>query len=212
MLNLKPVLIIIAAFSFLITASCSSQPLRLTEEEWKTLSPQQQIDAREKQAKIDLERQKLAAEREKIYLKQKKQLRKEEREQDIAQGLIAEFYPDNYICFGGDKCHHRSNEEKRNEVVISLRTLTNIDYIQIYADDRIGHKHDAIMGVSVDHYKVKSFDISKRTKWYQIFVGRPARNIVLRAETDDEIRLYRVKVFGSRISNDQLKYKYNISN
>ena len=191
---------------FHLTA-CSSHPLGMSDEEWAVLSPTQKIEAREKQAAIDLEKRKLAVEREKIYLEQKKQQRKQELEQDIARGLIAEFKPSNYVCFGGDKCRRRKDEEKRNEIVISLRALTNIDYIQIYADDRYGNRHDGVLGVNADHYRIESIDLSKRTKWYQVFVGRTARNIVLKAETDDEIRLFRVKVFGSKIPNDQLQYR-----
>ncbi len=191
----------------LVLLGCSSRPLGLSDQEWAELSAQQKIEAKEKQDAIDLEKQKLVAERERVYLEQKKQQRKQELEQDIAKGLIAEFHPTNYVCFGGDKCRRRNDEEKRNEVVISLRALTNIDYIQIYADDRYGNKHDGVLGVNADHYRIESLDLSKRTKWYQVFVGRAARNLVLKAETDDEIRLFRVKVFGSKIPNEQLQYR-----
>ncbi|OEU71018.1 MAG: hypothetical protein BA863_07680 [Desulfovibrio sp. S3730MH75] len=187
--------------------ACSSHPLSMPDEEWAALTPHQKMEAREKQATIDLERQKLAVEREEKYLEHKKQQRKQVLEQDIAKGLIAEFHPENYVCFGGDKCRRRNDEEKRNEIVISLRALANIDYIQIYADDRYGSKHDGVLGVNADHYRVEIIDLSKRTKWYKVFVGRIARNIVLKAETDDEIRLFRLKVFGSKVPNEQLQYQ-----
>jgi len=195
-----------------VLSGCASHPLGLSDEEWASLTPQEKIEAQEKQASIDLENRKLAIEREKLYLEQKKQQRMQEFERDVANGLIAEFNPANYVCFGGDKCRRRNDEAKSDEIVISLRGLTNIDYVQIYADDRYGNKHDGVLGVYADRFKVESIDLEKRTKWYQAFVGRIARNLVLKAETDDEIRLFRVKVFGSKVADDQLKYKYNLGN
>ncbi len=187
-------------------AACSSHPLGVSDDEWAKFTLQQKFEAREKQAALDLKARELEIERQKRYNEEKRLERQKEKQADISNGLIAEFYPDRYACFGGDKCHSR-RDANINEFIISLHGLSNVDYVQIYADDRVGNKHDGIMGVSVDRFKVQSIDLSKRTKWYQVFVGRTARNIVLRAETDDEVRVFRVKVFGSRIENSQIDYK-----
>lgn len=56
-------------------------------------------------------------------------------------------------------------------------------------------------------YRFMENGVVKSTLIHQVFVGRTARNTVLKAETDDEIRLFRVKFFGSKIPNDQLQYR-----
>ncbi len=188
-------------------AACASHPLGLSDDEWAGLTTQQKFEVKEKQATLDLKARELAIEREKRYYEEKRLERQREKEVDIANGLIAEFYPERYACFGGDKCRNRRNVDI-NEFIIPLYGLSNVDYVQIYADDRVGNKHEGVMGVSADRFKVQSMDLSKRTKWYQVFVGRTARNIVLHAETDDEIRVFRVKVFGSRIDGSKINYKF----
>ncbi len=203
---LDKVLKVVIGIVLLSIAACASHPLGIPDEEWTALNSQQKFEARKKQAALDLKARELAVEREKRRNAERIVQRQEEYDQDIANGLIAEFYPQDYACFGGDKCRRNRDEEKRDEIVIPLHALSNIDVIQIYADDRVGSKHEGVLGVSADRFKVKKIDLSDRTKWHQIFVGRTARNIVLKAETDDEIRVFRVKVFGSRIPNNQLKY------
>lgn len=189
----------------LCMAACSTHPLGFSDDEWAQLTSQQKIEAKEKQAALDLKARELAIEREKRYYEEKRLERQREKQADVANGMIAEFYPDGYACFGGDKCRNRRDREI-NEFIIPLHGLSNVDYLQIYADDRVGNKHEGLMGVSADRFKIQSIDLSKKTKWYQVFVGRTARNIVLRAETDDEIRVFRVKVFGSRIEDSQIDY------
>ncbi|WP_419783949.1 hypothetical protein [Maridesulfovibrio sp.] len=186
-------------------AACASHPLGFSDDEWAELTPQQKLEAKEKQAVLDLKARELALEREKRYQEEKRLERQRERQADIANGLIAEFSPDRYACFGGEKCRNRRDGDV-NELIIPLHGLSNVDYLQIYADDRVGNKHEGLMSVNADRFKVQTLDLSKKTKSYQVFIGRTARNIVLRAETDDEIRVFRVKVFGSRIDNSRIDY------
>lgn len=182
--------------------SCASYPLDMTKDEWEMLSSQQKVDAREKQAELDLENKKMALELEKKRNKQLELERQKQRESDFSKGMVAEFYPEKPVCIGGDKCMNN----KGDELVISLRSFTNVDVIQFFADDMVGKRHDGVLEVRADNWRLQKIDISKYGKWYQVFVGRRARNIVFKAITDDEVKIHRVKVFGSRINDRQLQY------
>ncbi len=187
-----------------LVAACASHPLDMSDDEWTNLTPEQKMQAREKQAELDLKARELAVEQEKRRNEQRKLARIEQRELDVANGMIAEFYPARAACIGGDKCRPKGI----NEIIIPLHFLANVDAVQIYGDDRVGNKHDGVIEVMADHYRLERIDMSKRTRWYQVFAGRRARNIVLRTVTDDEVRIYRVKVFGSRIDSGQIEYKF----
>ncbi|WP_319759144.1 hypothetical protein [Maridesulfovibrio sp.] len=187
----------------MLLAACASHPLDMSDDEWGALTLQQKLEAREKQAELDLKARELAVEQEKRRNEERRIARVKEREADIANGLIVEFYPAKAACIGGDKCRPRDV----NEIIIPLHGLCAIDVVHIYADDRVGNRHDGVLEVMADHYRLERVDISKRSKWYQVFAGRRARNVVLKTVTDDEVQVYWVKVFGSRIDSGQIEYR-----
>lgn len=164
----------------------------MSDEEWNQLNPEQKLDARKQDEQNRLER-------DKIRLEERHQAEQAQLQQDVADGMILLFHPERPYCMGGDKC----GRDSFNELILSLKRMAEVDRIMFYADDNIGAKHDGLVSVYADTLLVaQDIDVKKSGKWHQVLVGRPARNIALRAQNDDEVRIHQVKVYGSWIDGN----------
>ncbi|UZP66903.1 hypothetical protein N1030_15015 [Desulfovibrio mangrovi] len=184
--------ILFAALAALLCA-CVRNPLGMTDEEWQGLSSQQQMEAREKQAKLDLEQQRLEDERRARVAAAEATMREEQRKKDLAAGMIMEIIPQKPICIGGSRC---GGSDTR--IILPLKALASVDYILFLADDNIGDRHDAVVHFYADDQFAERVDIKKRKQWHEAFIGKMARNIVIRPEGDDELRIYHIKIFGQK--------------
>lgn len=180
---------------------CNRNPLGMSDEEWLRLTPQEQSQARQKQIEYDLRQQQIESEN-RIRMAEAEARRQEaQHAQDIENGLIAELSPKQPICIGGSRCGG-----SESQIIIPLHALMNIDVIQFRADDAIGNKQDGVALLYADDQLIQRIDIKKRTQWHEVFVGKTARNIVIRPETDDEIRFYTIKLFGQAINSGSVQY------
>lgn len=184
--------VLLAALAMLLCA-CTRNPLGMTDDEWQGLSSEQQMVAREKQAKLDIEQQKLDEERRARVAAAEAAKREEQHRSDLAAGMILEIVPQTPICLGGSRCGGIDSR-----VILPLKALASVDYIQFLADDNIGDKHDAVAHFYADDQFAERVDIKKIRQWHEVFIGKTARNIVIRPEGDDELRIYHIKVFGQK--------------
>jgi len=197
MQKITTILIISLLAALMLITGCAHYPLNLTEEEWERLTPQQQLDARERQTKLDHEH---ALAREKMRMeqaaKEAEQARLEE-EQDIDAGMIARF---SEICMGGSRCP----DPDKDEHIYSLRQFVYVDKIVFTADDNIGKKHNATVNIFADRLPIaENVDIKRQGSEQTIFVGEITRNIIFRINSDDEVRIHQLKVFGSPFKIDK---------
>jgi len=178
----------------LIVAGCAFYPLGMSEAEWNRLTPQQQLEARTKQAELDHERALL---REKQRAEQEAQEREQARiqyEQDIARGMIARFSD---TCLGGNKCSGSNVWER----VFSLRQPTFVNSVTIEAHDNIGMKTGGVIAVYADNRLVAdNVDIERKGSAYNLCIGRVVRDFTIRARTDDEVMITALKVFGKPLA------------
>ncbi|WP_419786587.1 hypothetical protein [Pseudodesulfovibrio sp.] len=175
----------------LLLSACASHPLGISDAEWNQLTPEQKLEARKQDEQNKLER-------EKLRRAEQKQREEAQLKEDIAQGMVLRFSPERPYCMGGDRCPRDSFPE----IILSLHRLTDVDKVLFYADDNLGHKHEGKVTVYADDLPVaQDIDIERHGKWYQVLVGRPARNITLRAIGDDEVEIYQVKVYGSQVND-----------
>ena len=181
-------------------AGCTFHPLGMSDEEWAALSPQEKLAAREKQAEIDLKEQEMRLKREEMRQRAEEERKQREHAEDVANGLIAEVWPDQPMCIGGDLCFDRDLDE----FVLPLRPLAYVERIEINMDDRVGSRHDAELEVFADNHKVKRLDVKKNTQWHTIPVRRVAGSLAFKAVTDDEIKIYRIKVYGAQLDSNQI--------
>lgn len=184
----------------MLFAGCAHYPLNMSEEEWERLTPQQQMDARERQARIDkdhaLRMEKLRLEREEEEAKQAKL----EEQQDIDAGMIARF---GETCIGGSRCPHSDKKEE----IYSLRQFVYVDKVVFSAHDNIGNKHNATLDIYADRVRVaENVDIKRNGSEQTIFIGEITRNIIFRIHNDDEVKITQVKVFGSPLNLDKSKF------
>ncbi|XPV75953.1 MAG: hypothetical protein ACNI27_15145 [Desulfovibrio sp.] len=188
--------IVILLLSILLLAACASHPLGLSDAEWQAMSPAEKLEASKEQAKLDEQRQiRLAAERERRAKLEAEQAQKQ-YERDIASGMLLR---EDDVCLGGSKCPG----EQKNMLILSLGDFAYIDKIIFYADDRVGRKHDGKISIFADRFKIsENIDIKKSGQEHTIFVGRAARNIVIKAVNDDEVRFRYIKIFGDYIGTD----------
>lgn len=183
---------LLIVLSLLFLAACASHPLGMSDEEWNRLTPEQQLDARKQDERNRLER-------EKLRLQEARSREEAELERDVADGMILSFRPERAYCMGGDKCGHDSFDE----LILSLRRMAEVDRVVFLADDNVGSRHDGRITVLADSVSVAAdIDVKRHGDWHQVLVGRPARNITLRTQGDDEVRIYQVKVYGSWIEGD----------
>ena len=187
------------AILMLITG-CAHFPLNMTEEEWERLTPQQQMDARERQAKLDQER---ALQREKLRLEQEakeaEQARLEEQ-QDIDAGMIARF---GEICIGGSRCP----DSDKKEHIYSLRQFVYVDKIVFSAHDNIGNKHNGTIDIFADRIPIaENVDIKRTGGEQTLFIGEITRNIIFKIRNDDEVKIRQLKIFGSPLKLDNPKF------
>ena len=185
--------------ALMLLTGCAHYPLNMTEEEWVRLTPGQQLDARERQAKIDKAH---ALEMEKMRLKEEAKMAEQarlEEEQDIEAGMIARFGD---ICMGGSRCPDKDKKEH----IYSLRQFVYVDKIVFTAHDNVGKKHNATIDIFADRLPVaEDLDIKQRGGEQTIFVGEITRNIIFRIHNDDEVKISEVKVFGSPFRMDDPK-------
>jgi hypothetical protein len=178
-------------FLLLLTA-CATHPLGMSDEEWNQLTPEQQLEARKQDEQNRLER-------ERMRLEEERQRKDAQLRQDLADGMILSFNPDRAYCMGGDKC----GRDSFDQLILSMQRMAEVDRVMFYADDNIGTKHDALVSVYADDVLVaQDIDVKRSGKWHQVLVARPARNITLRAQGDDEVNIHQVKVYGSWLKGD----------
>ncbi|OIQ50889.1 hypothetical protein BerOc1_02831 [Pseudodesulfovibrio hydrargyri] len=171
----------------LLLAACATHPLGMSDEEWDRLTPEQRLEARRQDERNELERRRLRLEEE-------RQREQAQEQRDVAEGMILSFRPERAYCMGGDKC----GRDSFDELILSLQRMAAVDRVLFFADDNIGTKHDGLVSVYADDVLVaRDIDVKRNGKWHQVLVGRPARNITLRAQGDDEVSVYQVKVYGS---------------
>lgn len=189
--------------------ACGSRyPLRMSEAEWQQLNPAQQLAAREKQAELDLERQRLYEQRWRELERQQRQAERLQLAADRAAGMLLLFNPHVPVCIGGQRC----GRDAENELILPLQGLAQVDQIVFSADDRVGSKRNGVLQVLGDrHVASAPIDIKKSGKTHQIFIGLPVRTIRLRAMSDDEIHIHWVKVFGSRIAPEHTRFIYQMA-
>ncbi len=185
----------------LLLMACTRNPLGMSDAEWQALTPQQQMDAREKQAAIDIEQERLDNEQRIRMAQIAAAEREKQRRQDIAAGMIAEITPEQPLCIGGSRC---GGGESR--IILPLRTLASVDYIRFLADDRVGNKHDGVALIYADEQLAERVDIKKHKQWHEAFIGKVARNIIIRPETDDELRIYHIKIYGQAMDSGNVQY------
>lgn len=182
----------------LLLAGCATHPLGMTDTEWASLTPRQQLEASREQAHIDNERRLKQME---IDLKREELRHKQERlelETDVANGMIARRTE---ICIGGPKCP--GSEE--TSFILPIGQFAYVDKVVFQAHDRIGRRHGAKVDIYADRQKVAdSIDIKKDGTRHEVFVGMIARNIVIKETEDDEVRFKFIKVFGEKLDASQM--------
>lgn len=173
-----------------LAACVAMYPLGMTEQEWNRLSPVQQLEAREKQAELDAQRR-----RERIAQQERKEREERQRRQAMLDDPnLLDFRED--FCFGGEKCPDGNRESGH---VLYLGGRAYVDSVEFEADDMIGHRTGGRVAVYADrHLVADNLDILRRGSHYRVRVGRICRNIILRAETDDEVRVHWIAVYGDR--------------
>lgn len=188
----KSLLLSVLLFLVCMITACATHPLGMSDEEWSQLTPEQRLEARKQDEQNKLER-------ERVRLEEKQQREEAQLRQDIADGMILSFHPERSYCMGGDKC----GRDSFGELILSMKRMAEVDKILFLADDNIGSKRDGKVSVYADDTLVAAdIDVKAYGEWLQILVGRPARNITLRAQGDDEVNIHQVKVFGSWIDGN----------
>ncbi|WP_210772242.1 hypothetical protein [Pseudodesulfovibrio sp. zrk46] len=180
----------------LLLAGCAHYPLNMTEEEWTRLSPQQQMDARERQARLDQER---AIEMEKVRLEQARKEAEQtrlEEQQEIEAGMIAKYTG---VCIGGSRCPGGEKEH-----IYSLGQFAYVDKIVFKAHDNIGKKHNATVDIFADRIPVaENVDIKQHGSDHTFFVGEITRNIIVKVHNDDEVKITELRIYGSPLKLDK---------
>lgn len=165
-------------------------PLGMSEAEWNRLSPQQQLEARERQAEIDERRR-----RERIAQQERKEREEKERRQAILDDPELLGFRENF-CFGGEKCPDGNRDHRST---LYLGGLSFVDTVVFEADDNIGSRTGGKVKVYADDLVVaEGVDILRRGSRVKVRVGRMCRTITLEAETDDEVRVHWIAVRGDR--------------
>lgn len=187
------ILLCLTALLVFMTA-CAHYPLGMSEAEWNRLSSEQQLEARREQAALD---QQQALERERKRQEQSAREAEEARrqeERDIAQGMIRRFGP---VCIGGSRCP----EGRHKEHIYTLNQFVMVDKVVFTANDNVGNKHDATVALYADNTLVAdNLDIKRNGDTHTIFVGRVARNLIVRIRRDDEVVIKTLKVFGEPLN------------
>lgn len=181
----KALLLLVAAL-FLLTG-CATHPLGMSDEEWNRLTPEQQLRARQTEEANQLKRQELRA-------KEEQRKKKEQARKNKAEGLLYRYHPKQAYCMGGDKCP----KGNYGELILSLNRMAYVDKIEIHVDANVGRKHNGRLSVFADRVRVAhDIKLGRKGEWHQILVARKARNITLRAQGNDEVRVHVVKVYGT---------------
>lgn len=183
----------------LLVGCIARYPLGMTEEQWLTLTPEQQHEARMKQAEIDEARRKAReaeqarkAEEERRQAELRRQQEARQHEEDLKNGLLARHTQK--VCIGGPAC----SGYQSNEYVMSF-PQAYVDYVVFSADDYIGKKHGAKLSLYADNVRlVQGIDIKKKGSTHQFRIDRVATSITLKAEHEDEANIHWMKIFGRK--------------
>ncbi|MGL1863612.1 MAG: hypothetical protein OCC46_13895 [Pseudodesulfovibrio sp.] len=186
-------------FILLLAMGCAHYPLDMSETEWNRLTSEQQFEARQQQAVLNHERDILREtkrlEREALKAEQIKL----QHEKDVANGMI---YQAGSICMGGSRCPDRDKDSH----IYSLGNLAFVDTIVFSAHDNVGNKHGATLAIYADNHLVAdNVDIKRQGSTQTLFVGKIARNIVIKVRNDDEVYIESLKVFGELLDPEKTR-------